>query len=123
MDWVTGLAWKVLSAGNRRLTFNELNRALAELNRQAADTAEAWRLPTYIELAMFGTSELALVDFGRKEIRRVPVWLADLDSAQPPGKDRLCRGTNGGWIENAQETHQGSCAALLVRAVPPQQDR
>lgn len=69
---------------------------------------------------MFGTSELALVDFGSKEVRRVPVWLADLDSAQPPGKDRLCRGTNGGWIESAQEIHQGRCASLLVRAVPPQ---
>src|SRR5690606_16975868 len=119
VEWVTGLEWKFLSPDDRRLTYDEINQALADLNGQATDKAEAWRLPTFIELAMFGTAQVVLWDFGSGGMRRVPVWLADLDGTKRRGQARLCTKTGVGAIEGAQGTYQGRCAALLVRAVPP----
>ena len=120
VEWVTGLEWKFLSPDDRRLTYDEINQALADLNGQATDKAEAWRLPTFIELAMFGTAQVVLWDFGSGEMRRVPVWLADLDGTKRRGQARLCTKTGVGAIEGAQGMYQGRCAALLVRTLPQQ---
>jgi hypothetical protein len=115
VEWVTGLEWQFLSDAPRpRITFEELTRALAERNARNTNATNPWRLPTFIELALLGGLSYAFWDFESQTYRRDPVWLADVEGSNP-AKGRLCRETDSGAIENARQTYQGRCAALLVR--------